>query len=72
MELSQPNKPYHTEHNIVYSSQYHVIFCPKYRRKVLSEAVAACMKELIFAKQVEYGYMVIEMEIREDHVHLQT
>ena len=70
MELRQSNKPYHTDHSIVYSCQYHVIFCPKYRRPVLNDAVAARMKELVFAKQSEYGYAVIEMEVLPDHVHL--
>jgi putative transposase len=70
MELRQYNKPYHTDHSIVYSCQYHVIFCPKYRRKVLTDALAARMKELVLAKQSEYGYTVIAMEVLPDHVHL--
>jgi putative transposase len=70
MQLRQSNKPYHTDHSIVYSCQYHVIFCPKYRRKVLTDAIAARMKELVLAKQDEYGYTVIEMEVLPDHVHL--
>jgi REP-associated tyrosine transposase len=70
MEFRQPNKPYHTDHSIVYSCQYHVIFCPKYRRKVLTDAIAARMRELVLAKQAEYGYTVIEMEVVPDHVHL--
>ncbi len=70
MELRQSNKPYHTDHSIVYSCQYHVIFCPKYRRKVLTDAIAARMKELVLSKQTEYGYTVIEMEVLPDHVHL--
>jgi putative transposase len=70
MEFRQPNKPYHTDHSIVYSCQYHVIFCPKYRRKVLTDAIAARMRELVLAKQAEYGYTVIEMEVLPDHVHL--
>ncbi|NJL03543.1 MAG: IS200/IS605 family transposase [Chloroflexaceae bacterium] len=70
MELHQPIKPYHTDHSIVYSCQYHVIFCPKYRRKVLSEAIAIRLKELILNKQQEYRYFVIEMEVIPDHAHL--
>lgn len=70
MELRQSNKPYHTDHSIVYSCQYHVIFCPKYRRKVLTDAIAARMKELVLSKQAAYGYTVIEMEVLPDHVHL--
>lgn len=70
MELRQINKPYHTDHRIVYSCQYHVIFCPKYRRKVLTDAVAARLKELVLAKQAAYDDIVIEMEVMPDHVHL--
>lgn len=70
MELRQPDKPYHTDHSIVYSCQYHVIFCPKYRRKVLVNSVASRLEKLILEKQEEYGYTVIEMKIMPDHVHL--
>ncbi|MBO5034298.1 MAG: transposase, partial [Oscillospiraceae bacterium] len=26
---------YKSNHNVVYSCKYHVVWCPKYRRKVL-------------------------------------
>ena len=29
------NKKYKSKKGLVYLNQYHVIFCPKYRRKVL-------------------------------------
>ncbi len=70
MELRQSEKPYHTDHSIVYSCQYHVIFCPKYRRKVLVEAVAARCRELILAKQSDYAYTIMQLELMPDHVHL--
>lgn len=70
MELRQANKPYHTDHSIVYSCQYHVIFCPKFRRKVLTDAVAQRMRDLVLEKQAEYGYSVMEMSVQPDHVHL--
>ena len=70
MRLEQAEKPYHTDHSIVYSCQYHVIFCPKYRRPVLEEAVANRLKEMILEKQFEYGYAVMSMEIMPEHVHL--
>jgi putative transposase len=70
MELLQGPKPYHTDHSIVYSCQYHVIFCPKYRRPVLGDAIAARLKELVLAKQDEYGYTVLGMNVMPDHVHL--
>lgn len=70
MKLEQAAKPYHTDHSIVYSCQYHVIFCPKYRRPVLADAVAERMKELVLEKQTEYGYTVMGMEVMPEHVHL--
>ena len=70
MELALPAKPYHTDHSIVYSCQYHVVFCPKYRRPLLVDAVAARLRELIMEKQGEYGYAVMGMEVMPDHVHL--
>ena len=70
MELAQSNKPYYNNHSIVYSCQYHVIFCPKYRRRVLNPPLDARLKELILEKQESYGYSVMGMEVMPDHVHL--
>ncbi len=70
MEYSAPNKEYHFDHSIVYSCQYQVVFCPKYRRKVLTPELQARFKELVDEKQEEYGYRVLGIEVMADHVHL--
>ncbi len=70
MEIKKPDKKYKSNHSLVYSCQYHVIFCPKYRRKVLINGVDARLKELILEKQEQYGYEVLDMEIMSEHVHL--
>ena len=61
---------YKANNNIVYSCKYHVVWCPKYRRKVLVREVEQRLKELILSicenRQVE----IIEIEIMPDHVHL--
>ena len=61
---------YKSNNNIVYSCKYHVVWCPKYRRKVLVRDVERRLKELIIqicaARQIE----IIEMEIMPDHVHM--
>src|SRR5712691_9424041 len=54
----------------MYSCQYHVIFCPKYRRKVLTDSIASRLKQIILEKQQDYGYNVLDMELMVDHVHL--
>lgn len=47
-----------------------MIFCPKYRRKVLVPPINARLKELILEKQEEYEYIVLDMEVMPDHLHL--
>lgn len=70
MEITKPNKKYTFTHSLVYSCQYHIIFCPKYRRKILTAGIDKRLKELIIEKQKDYSYSVLEMEIMPDHVHL--
>ena len=61
---------YKSNNNVVYSYKYHVVWCPKYRRKVLVDGVDARLKELIDEICHELRIDVIEMEIMPDHVHL--
>lgn len=61
---------YKCNNNITYSCKYHVIWCPKYRRKVLVEEVGQRLKELIVGVASELRVDIIEMEIMPDHVHL--
>lgn len=70
MIISETAKKYKTTSTIVYSCQYHVIFSTKYRRKVLTDDVQERLKQLVYEKQVDYGYELIEMETMSDHVHL--
>ena len=69
-ELAASIKPYKTDHSIVYRCQYHVIWCPKFRRSVLVPPIDARLKELSLEKQSAYGYEVLAMEVMPDHVHL--
>jgi putative transposase len=59
-----------SNNNVIYSCKYNVIFCPKYRRKVLVDAIASRLKELIAQIAVEIKVDILEMEIMPDHVHL--
>lgn len=61
---------YKSNNNIVYSCKYHVVWCPKYRRKVLVGEVEARLKSLITSMCVEFAVELIELEIMPDHVHL--
>ena len=61
---------YKSNRNVVYSCKYHVVWCPKYRRKVLTDEIAARLKELIIETAEGINAEVIEMEVMPDHVHL--
>lgn len=61
---------YKSNNNVVYSCKYHVVWCPKYRRKVLVNGVDARLKVLIPKICEEHEIDLIEMEVMPDHVHL--
>ena len=54
----------------VYSIQYHVVWCVKYRHKVLSGNVEIILKELLVTIAKEYKFNIIIMENEADHIHL--
>ena len=53
-----------------YDVGLHVVRCPKYRRPVLTGAVAARLRDLIDAKAAGHGWRVVACEVVPDHVHL--
>jgi putative transposase len=59
-----------SNNNVTYSCKYHVVWCAKYRRKVLSESVAKRLKEIVNEIAKETGAEVLELEVMPDHVHL--
>lgn len=63
-------KEYKPNHNVVYSCKYHVVWCSKYRRKILTNGVDVRLKELMKETCDQLGTEIIEMEIMPDYVHL--
>ncbi|KAF5052593.1 Transposase IS200 like protein [anaerobic digester metagenome] len=61
---------YRSNNNIVYACQYHVIWCPKYRRSVLIDGVDERLKVILQEVAIETDSEILEMEIMPDHVHL--
>lgn len=61
---------YKSNNNIVYSCKYHIVWCPKYRRKVLIGDVETRLKELIMESCINMNVDIIEMELMPEHVHL--
>jgi len=61
---------YRTTETTVYCCRYHIIFCPKYRRKVLTEPIQERLKEIVYSMQEEDDFIILEIEVMPDHVHL--
>ncbi len=54
----------------VYDTQYHLVWAPKYRKKILTGVVGQRMKELLEEIAQAYGITIEEMEVSQDHVHI--
>lgn len=70
MDITNSGKEYNSANNITYSCQYHIIFCPKYRRKVLVDGIEVRLAEIFNDISKKEKFNIIEMEIMPDYVHL--
>jgi putative transposase len=61
---------YRSSNTTIYRCMYHVIFCPKYRRKVLSPQIQERLKEIVSMVAEENNSFVQQIEVMEDHVHI--
>ena len=64
------NIKYKSSNNIIYSCKYHIIWCPKYRRKVLVDEVETILKEIVLQIASEMNVEIIEMETDKDHIYI--
>ena len=54
----------------VVNINYHIIWCPKYRRKVLVGEIETRLKELLPELAEESGCTIDTMEVMPDHIHI--
>ncbi|TMD67367.1 MAG: IS200/IS605 family transposase [Chloroflexi bacterium] len=59
----------HEEH-AVHHMLYHIIFCPKRRRKVLVGKVADRFEQIAREVAREHEWQIVELAVQPDHVHL--
>jgi putative transposase len=53
-----------------YSLQYHIVFCTKYRKQVLTDSVKADLEQLLYGLADEYNFTIDELSVQPDHVHM--
>ena len=54
----------------VYSIQYHIVWCTKYRRKVLQDGIDEEVKEYLRQIAEEYHFSIMVMVVMPDHIHM--
>ncbi len=59
-----------TNNTMAYHCHYQVVFCPKYRRKVLVKGVDERLKTILIETIKKWGQELAELEVMPDHVHL--
>ena len=55
----------------LYECKYHLVFCPKYRHRILKDEIGEYTKrEIVNLLRQKDGIEVIELNVQIDHVHL--
>ena len=55
----------------LYECKYHIVFCPKYRYKILQDDVSKYVIQQIYRLcSQKDGVEVLEVNVQEDHVHI--
>ena len=54
----------------VYEAKYYLVWCPKYRKRLLVEEIRPRVKELFLETASHFDFEIDRCEVAEDHVHL--
>ena len=54
----------------VYSLQYHIVWCTKYRKQILQNGIDGEVKSMLEEIADEYSFRILAMEVKPDYIHL--
>ena len=54
----------------VYEAKYHMVWCPKYRKKILIGEIQRRLKEIFQEIASQFSFEIEECVVAEDHVHI--
>ena len=54
----------------VYGIEYHIVFCVKYRKKIIDKNIKESLFQIFVLLSEEIGFKIIEINTDLDHVHL--
>lgn len=61
---------YHSSSHCKYLTQYHLIWCPKFRYSVLQNGVDETLKRILAEICSRYHYEIKALEVMPDHIHI--
>ena len=70
IKLDIPEHQYVSNGKIVFGCEYHIVWCVKYRRSVLSPKMQNRLKEILLESQTPDIYTIRALEVMTDHVHV--
>lgn len=53
-----------------YSIEYHIVWCVKYRRKIINECIEQSLIHILNNIADDNGFQILEANTDQDHVHL--
>lgn len=54
----------------VYNINYHIVWCPKYRKPILVDEIKTYLDDILRTISVTKGYTILALEIMPDHIHI--
>lgn len=54
----------------VYNINYHIVWCPKYRKKILEGKVKEFLEDQLETIAATKDYKILEIKVMPDHIHL--
>ena len=60
----------HHGRGYIYSLQYHIVWCVKYRRKIITEQIEKSLFEILTKIAKDNNFSILEYNTDKDHVHL--
>ena len=70
IETYRKNKLYFRTDHLVFKCCYHVIFCPKYRKRILFGEVSDRLKEICLEIADSHDFIIEKIETDKDHIHM--
>ncbi len=64
------DEEYHSKNHCKYLTQYHIVWCSKFRFSILKNGYDDTLKTILSDICTRYGYKIKALEVMPDHIHI--